>query len=115
MSDNNNLSLRTSELARKYLERTSAEVDELRQLIAQVPRGDEHTYRNIEILVHRIRGSGALFGFELISDAALGIESLAIDAKIGLHPDRHAVQTRLAALARVLGFVVETALADIQV
>jgi len=100
------LTLHTSELARKYLERTGAEVEELHHLIERIPRGDDGVYRSIEILVHRIRGSGAMFGYNLISDAALGVESLAVDAKLGLHPDRHAVQSRLAALARVLAFVV---------
>jgi chemotaxis protein histidine kinase CheA len=106
MSD---LQRRMSELGRRYLERTAVELNELQQLIEQ-STNDAESYRKIEILAHRIRGSGAMFGFDMISDATFGIEMLAIDAKAGQHSDRNAMQARLAAHARVLAFVVQAAL-----
>ncbi|HYM33840.1 MAG TPA: Hpt domain-containing protein [Steroidobacteraceae bacterium] len=109
MSAPADLQQRMADLGRKYLDRTAAELRDLQNLIAQIPAGDDTTYKNIEILAHRIRGSGAMFNFSLISDAAFGIEMLAVDAKLGLHAERIALQARFAAFARLLEFVVQAA------
>jgi len=109
MTNPNDLKLRMVELAQRYLQRTTSELDELRVLIAEVASGEETTYKRIEILSHRIRGSGAMFGFELIADAAFGIEMLAADALREVHTDRVAVQARFDALMRLLVFVVRAA------
>jgi chemotaxis protein histidine kinase CheA len=100
---------RMAELGQRYLERTTGELDELRGLVAKIPEGAEGTYKAIEVLSHRIRGSGAMFGFDLVSDVAGEIELLAVDAKLGLLPDRIAVQMRFAALLRVMNFVLTAA------
>jgi HPt (histidine-containing phosphotransfer) domain-containing protein len=110
MTAPNDLQQRMTELGRRYLERTAAELSDLNTLIESAQSGEAEIYRKIEILAHRIRGSGAMFGFNLISDAAYGVEMLAVDAKAGLHSDGNAVQARFAALARVLFFVVQAAL-----
>jgi HPt (histidine-containing phosphotransfer) domain-containing protein len=109
MSNDVNLQKRMAELGQKYLQRTVTELDELQSLVERVAAVDATTFKEIEILAHRIRGSGAMFGFDLISDAAFGIEMLAVDAKLELHPDRVALQARFAALARILAFVVQSA------
>jgi hypothetical protein len=114
MNTPQDLQVRMIELGRKYLERTAGELDELGKMIDEVPRGDASAYKNVEVLVHRIRGSGAMFGFNLISDAAFGIEMLAVDAGLGVYADRDAVHARFAAMARVLKFVVGATLAEQQ-
>lgn len=103
------LARRMAELGQRYLERTAGEVNELAALVAAIPGGDPATYQSLERLAHRIRGSGAMFGFELISDVAGEIELLAADAKLGLHVDRAVLQQRFNALLRVLAFVIKAA------
>jgi len=100
---------RMAELGQRYLVRTAGELEELKQWVDRIPEGDEATVKAIEMLSHRIRGSGAMFGFELVSDVAGEIEMLSVDAKLGLQPDRAALQMRLAALLRVLTFVLGAA------
>jgi hypothetical protein len=85
------------------------ELDQLGALVARVPQGDEAVFKSIEMLSHRIRGSGAMFGFELVSDVAGEIELLAADAVLGLHPARSTLQMRFTALLRVLAFVLRSA------
>jgi HPt (histidine-containing phosphotransfer) domain-containing protein len=63
----------------RYLARTHTEIGELRTLIAQLASGGKATLKEIEMLAHRIRGSGAIFGFTELSEAAEGIEMLAVD------------------------------------
>ncbi len=103
------LARRMAALGQRYLQRTVGELDELQTLVQEVVAGDVATLRNIEILAHRIRGSGAMFGFELVSDVAGEIEFLAVDAKLGLHPDRPALRARFAAQLRVLAFTLRAA------
>jgi chemotaxis protein histidine kinase CheA len=99
---------RMAALGQRYLERTAGELVELSTLVERVPN-DEAAIKAIEVLSHRIRGSGAMFGFELMSDVAGEIELLSVDAKLGLLPDRTVLKMRLAALLRVLTFVLSSA------
>ncbi len=103
------MEIRMAELAQRYLVRTAGELEELNGLVERIPGGDEATVKAIEVLSHRIRGSGAMFGFNLVSDVATEIESLAVDSKRGLQPDRLALQMRFAALLRVMTFVLNAA------
>jgi HPt (histidine-containing phosphotransfer) domain-containing protein len=66
----------------RYLARTQSEIGQLRTLIAQLDSGGKSTLKEIEVLAHRIRGSGAVFGFAELSDAAEGIEMLAVDCAL---------------------------------
>ena len=109
ITDNPDVQRRMAELGQRYLERTAGELGQLQSFIEQVARGDADALKNIEVLAHRIRGSGAMFGFELMSDVAGEIELLAADAKLGLQLDRQALQMRLAAMLRVLTFVLGAA------
>ena len=64
----------------RYLARTATEIGDLQKLIARLQAGDNSALKEIEILAHRIRGSGAVFGFAKLSDAAGVIEMLAVDS-----------------------------------
>jgi hypothetical protein len=108
-NDLGDVARRMAELGQRYLERTVGELDQLGALVARVPQGDEAVFKSIEMLSHRIRGSGAMFGFELVSDVAGEIELLAADAVLGLHPARSTLQMRFTALLRVLAFVLRSA------
>jgi chemotaxis protein histidine kinase CheA len=100
---------RMAELGQRYLARTVGDLDELRTQVSRIHEGDAATLKSIEMMAHRIRGSGAMFGFELLSDAAGEIEMLAADAKLGLQLDRSALQARFSALLRILAFVLSAA------
>lgn len=95
MSDAQDLQHRLMELGQRYLKRTATELEELNALIARIASGDDSLYRDIEVIVHRIRGSGAMFGFSAVSDAAGAMEVLSSQAKSGQHQDRLATQARL--------------------
>ena len=68
----------------RYLQRTLAELPHLRELCAHLdddasaaaPGG---VLQEIERMAHKIYGSGAMFGFEAISERARQAELLAID------------------------------------
>lgn len=109
ITDNPDVQKRMAELGQRYLERTVGELGQLQTFIEEVSHGDADSLKNIEVLAHRIRGSGAMFGFDLMSDVAGEIELLAADAKLGLQLDRQALHMRLAAMLRVLTFVLDAA------
>ena len=46
----------------RYLARTEGEAQDLLRLVEQLPVGGATTMKEIELLAHRIRGSGAVFG-----------------------------------------------------
>jgi HPt (histidine-containing phosphotransfer) domain-containing protein len=68
----------------RYLQRTLAELPRLRELCAHIesdasaaaPGG---VLQEIERMTHKIYGSGAMFGFEAISERAREAELLALD------------------------------------
>jgi HPt (histidine-containing phosphotransfer) domain-containing protein len=69
--------LKMASIASRFLARTSGEIGELRRLIDSLAVNGITALKDIEVLSHRIRGSGAVFGFANISDAAGEIEILA--------------------------------------
>jgi HPt (histidine-containing phosphotransfer) domain-containing protein len=79
MSKDEELKSRLADIAVRYLVRTATEIEQLRTLIASVTAGDKPVLRDIEVLVHRIRGSGAVFGFTEISAAAEALETVAVE------------------------------------
>jgi HPt (histidine-containing phosphotransfer) domain-containing protein len=66
----------------RYLARTTAELGDLQRMVTELPTGGNATLKEIEILAHRIRGSGAVFGFAQLSDIAGVIEMLAVDSAL---------------------------------
>ena len=106
MSNPIELQQRMSELGGRYLQRTIAEIPEMQALLREIPTGDASLYKRIEILAHRMRGSGAMFGFDLIADATLGIEMLAVDAQRGLYSASVALLARFEAGVRLLEFAI---------
>jgi HPt (histidine-containing phosphotransfer) domain-containing protein len=68
-----------AEIGARYLARTVTEIGDLEKLVAHLPTGGKDTLKEIEVLAHRIRGSGAVFGYAKLSDAAGLIEMLAVE------------------------------------
>lgn len=67
---------RMQELGVKFARRTQGELASMRELVEQARRGDGDAARNLELLAHKIHGTGATFGLTGISITAGEIERL---------------------------------------
>ena len=65
---------RLNQLGVLFLQRSTREMDSLRELLAQLRRGDATVLEQIRHLVHKMHGTGATLGFESISERAGEIE-----------------------------------------
>ncbi len=81
-------------LSAKFLQRTAVQIPQLQNELERLAAtGDRDALRVIQNIVHKIHGSGAMFGFDLISDRAGDLEAFA--HRISASADT----TALAALA----------------
>jgi len=87
MNNEDEMRVKFAAIGARYLARTANEIGQLEKLVGQLSTGGPATIKEIEILSHRIRGSGAVFGFASLSEAAGGIEMLAVDSALADHYD----------------------------
>jgi chemotaxis protein histidine kinase CheA len=80
MSIDTDMRRKMAEIGARYIARTLTELGDLERMVSQLPAGGNATLRQIEVLAHRIRGSGAVFGFAKLSDAAGVMEMLAVES-----------------------------------
>jgi chemotaxis protein histidine kinase CheA len=80
MSIDTDMRRKMAEIGARYIARTLTELGDLERMVRQLPTGGNATLKDIEVLAHRIRGSGAVFGFAKLSDAAGVIEMLAVES-----------------------------------
>jgi len=73
------LQQKIADIGGRYLLRTSGELARLRELVDQVRAGNSAALKDIAQLAHKIYGSGAMFGFEAISERARELELAAKD------------------------------------
>jgi HPt (histidine-containing phosphotransfer) domain-containing protein len=86
-------------LAGKFLQRTATQIPQLRtQIECLAATGDVGALRIVQELAHKIHGSGAMFGFESISEVAGELQQLSVR---GDEPDS-ATLMALAAQMRVV-------------
>jgi len=109
MSKDEELRTKLADIAVRYLERTSMEVEQLRALVANVASGDKPVLRDIEVLVHRIRGSGAVFGFAEISAAAEALETVSVEQIRSPRVDFARTTEQLTSLTETLAVAVAAA------
>lgn len=76
MNDKSNMLSQLRDIGDRYIKRTLGDVDQLDALAAQALAGEPDGWRNVESLAHKIHGSGAMFGFTEVSEAAGKIERL---------------------------------------
>jgi HPt (histidine-containing phosphotransfer) domain-containing protein len=60
----------------RYLRRTLREAEQLQELVSKGIGGDSDCAKQTEQLAHKIHGSGAMFGFNDVSERAGQIERL---------------------------------------
>jgi HPt (histidine-containing phosphotransfer) domain-containing protein len=68
---------RIKQLAGEFLRRCSRDVMSMRGLLRRLGTGDAGVCKELEHLAHRICGTGASLGFEVLSTRAAAIERLA--------------------------------------
>jgi HPt (histidine-containing phosphotransfer) domain-containing protein len=77
MDERDELQRKISDIGGRYIQRTAGELAGLRELIVKVRAGDTAVLKDIEHLAHKIYGSGAMFGFEAVSEQARELELVA--------------------------------------
>jgi HPt (histidine-containing phosphotransfer) domain-containing protein len=80
MSDDERMQQQIAEIGSRYLHRTLGELPQLRALMERLtaePAQSAATLREIERMAHKIYGSGAMFGFDMVSGRAREVELLA--------------------------------------
>jgi HPt (histidine-containing phosphotransfer) domain-containing protein len=103
MNDEERFQQQLASIGTRYLARTLGEMTRLRELLESVLSGGPGTMREVEHLAHKIHGSGAMFGFDVISDRAGEVEQVAGFLAKGDGPDelkalsQQALQARLRA------------------
>ncbi len=65
------------EIGDRYLRRTAMELGRLRESMHALKVGEHHRLREVVQIAHKVHGSGAMFGFHEVSDAAGALEHLA--------------------------------------
>ena len=96
MDERDELQQKIADIGGRYIQRTAGELAGLRELIAQVKAGNSAALKDIELLGHKIYGSGSMFGFEAVSEQARELEIAAKDTADPQIGDR--LQTRADAL-----------------
>jgi HPt (histidine-containing phosphotransfer) domain-containing protein len=109
MDERDELQQKIADIGGRYIQRTAGEIAGLRDLIAKVRAGHATARKDIEHLAHKIYGSGAMFGFEAVSEHARALEFAAKDVtdpgmidKLQEHADRLEQQVQAALHARGL-------------
>jgi HPt (histidine-containing phosphotransfer) domain-containing protein len=96
---------RLRELAQKFLQRSAVDLGAMRRDLIAVKAGEVAAQGRLVQLAHRMRGSGAMFGFPDVSDCAGRLEQLLVAEPAGapLAPAKLGeVTTALESLAALL-------------
>jgi chemotaxis protein histidine kinase CheA len=80
MDDAQQIREKLQSLGDRYLRRTYGELDQLEAAVADLRGGSPGALKEIERMMHKIRGSGAMFGFAEISDCAGRGEMLCVSS-----------------------------------
>ena len=77
MTDDERLRQQMAQIGSRYLARTLAELPQMQELLNSVLSGSPAMLKDLERIAHKIHGSGAMFGFDTLSDHACEVEHLA--------------------------------------
>jgi HPt (histidine-containing phosphotransfer) domain-containing protein len=77
MTDEERLKQQMAKIGSRYLARTLGELQRMQELLNAVLSGSPAMLKDLEHLAHKIHGSGAMFGFDTLSDHAGQVEHLA--------------------------------------
>jgi chemotaxis protein histidine kinase CheA len=114
MSNDLDMQRKMSEIGARYLVRTSNEVADLRRHVTTLAVEGRSALKAIEMLSHRIHGSGAVFGFGKVSDVAGQIEMLAVQGSAADVLDAAMLAAQFSGYIQQLAAETEFALARTQ-
>ena len=77
MSDEDKLKQQMAQIGVRYIGRTLGELQRMHELLHSVLNGSPALLKDLEHLAHKIHGSGAMFGFDGLSENAGEIEHIA--------------------------------------
>ena len=77
MGDDHQLQQQIADIGVRFVKRTIGEVAQLRAYLDSARCGSLDSLKELERLAHKISGSGAMFGFDELSERASQIERLA--------------------------------------
>jgi HPt (histidine-containing phosphotransfer) domain-containing protein len=108
MDERDELQQKIADIAGRYIQRTAGELAGLRDMIAKVRAGDTAAAKDIELLAHKIYGSGSMFGFEGVSEQARELELAAKDPADAQMIDKlqkyaHALEAQVQVALRARG------------
>lgn len=78
-NDGDKLQQQIADIGMRYLRRTLGEMAQLRTHLEQARSGTADAVREIERMAHKIHGSGAMFGFDAVSERADQLERIAAE------------------------------------
>jgi HPt (histidine-containing phosphotransfer) domain-containing protein len=110
MDERDELQQKIADIGGRYIQRTAGEIAGLRDLNAKARAGSAAACKDIEHLAHKIYGSGAMFGFEAVSEQARALELAVKDVtdpgridKLQEHAERLEQTVQAALRTRGLG------------
>jgi HPt (histidine-containing phosphotransfer) domain-containing protein len=77
MDERDQLNHKMAEIGGRFIKRTLGELDQLKQLLERARGGSAESVKDIERVSHKIAGSGAMFGFDAMSERAQQVEIFA--------------------------------------
>jgi HPt (histidine-containing phosphotransfer) domain-containing protein len=78
-----------AQIGSRYIGRTFGELQRMQELLQLALGGSPAMMKDLEHLAHKIHGSGAMFGFDRVSDQAGEIEHIAGYLHRGQGPDHY--------------------------
>ena len=119
MPDDDKLRDQLASIGVRYLTRTLGELNRINELASQIESGSSSALKDLEHAAHKIHGSGAMFGFQELSDHASTVEKIAGHLADGDGPEplralgRDELRRRLAASVIELGEVTRRTAAEL--
>lgn len=80
-NEENRLQQQIADIGTRYLRRTLGELAQLHTHLEQARSGAADAVKEIERMAHKIHGSGAMFGFDAVSERADLLERVAAEGR----------------------------------
>jgi HPt (histidine-containing phosphotransfer) domain-containing protein len=89
VNEQEKLQQQMAQIGSRYIARTFGELQRMQELLQQALGGSLAMMKDLEHLAHKIHGSGAMFGFDRVSDQAGEIEHIAGFLHRGQGPEHY--------------------------
>jgi hypothetical protein len=89
VNEQERLKQQMAQIGSRYIGRTFGELQRMQELLQEALGGSPAMMKDLEHLAHKIHGSGAMFGFDRVSDQAGEIEHIAGFLHRGQGPEHY--------------------------